>query len=197
MPKIVKSSSNFIGMRHKNWILCLAVSWVATNLFSQENLSYDHLAFSATVAKDSTAQHLYPDVLPLKADLIQITNEWKGTRYRYGGMSKQGTDCSGFVLRVLEQAMPQVQLPRSSKDMYAQTLRIPLCEAKPGDLLFFRNSVRLPISHVGIYLGQGYFAHAVGYHGVIISHLSEDYHKKTFYAATRITEKNFKKDIPH
>ncbi|MCS7077304.1 MAG: C40 family peptidase [Bacteroidia bacterium] len=146
-----------------------------------------------TYQQDSISERNYPQLLPLKADLMQITNEWKGTRYRYGGMSKQGTDCSGFVTRVLEQAMPQVQLPRTSRDMYAETMRIPLAEAQPGDLLFFRNGTRLPISHVAIYLGNGYFAHAVGYYGVIISHLSEEYHKKTFYAATRITEKNLKK----
>ncbi len=135
----------------------------------------------------------FPNLLPLKADLMQLSNEWKGVRYRYGGMSKQGTDCSGLVTRLLEVAMPDIQLPRTSRDMYAETMRIPLSEAKTGDLLFFRNGTRLPISHVALYLGNGYFVHATGYYGVIISHLSEDYHKRTFYAATRITEKNLKK----
>lgn len=143
----------------------------------------------------ATVDNSYADILPLKADLIQIANEWKGVRYRYGGMSKQGTDCSGFVTRVLERAMPDVKLPRSSRDMYKETLRIPLSRAKAGDLVFFRNGNALPISHVGIYLGEGYFVHATGYYGVVISHLSEDYHKKTFYAVTRITEKNIKKTL--
>lgn len=148
---------------------------------------------SLLVEKISDHKVTYPNLLPVKVDLMQLSNEWKGTRYRYGGASKQGTDCSGLVTRMLEVAMPDVQLPRTSRDMYAETMRIPLSEAKPGDLLFFRNGTRLPISHVALYLGNGYFVHATGYYGVIISHLSEDFHKRTFYAATRITEKNLRK----
>lgn len=172
----------------KKVILLVTALWVVF-ANAQECAEKD----TSPVQEVNTTNVVYPKTLPLKADLMQIANEWKGTRYRYGGMSKQGTDCSGFVTRVLEQAMPDVQLSRTSRDMYAETMRIPLSEAQPGDLLFFRNGTRLPISHVAIYLGNGYFAHATGYYGVVISHLSEDFHKKTFYAATRITEKNLKK----
>jgi cell wall-associated NlpC family hydrolase len=180
----------------KKIILTITALW-AVFTHAQECAEKDtcNLLHDISVQKSLSisVSQTYPKVLPLKANLMQLSNEWKGTRYRYGGMSKQGTDCSGFVTRVLEVAMPEVQLPRTSRDMYAETLRIPLSEAQPGDLLFFRNGTRLPISHVALYLGEGYFVHATGYYGVVISHLSEDFHKRTFYAATRITEKNLKK----
>lgn len=183
-------------MTKKLIVLCVALWAVfakAQECAEKDTCSNDYPRTSILTTGKASEITTYPDVLPLKADLMQLSNEWKGTRYRYGGMSKQGTDCSGLVTRLLEVAMPDVHLPRTSRDMYAETMRIPLSEAKPGDLLFFRNGTRLPISHVALYLGNGYFVHATGYYGVIISHLSEDFHKRTFYAATRITEKNLRK----
>lgn len=178
----------------KKIILLFTALW-AVLANAQECAEKDTCSSSVSIAlvNETTITKTYPSVLSVKADLMQLANEWKGTRYRYGGMSKQGTDCSGFVTRVLEVAMPDVQLPRTSRDMYTETMRIPLSEAQPGDLLFFRNGTRLPISHVALYLGEGYFVHATGYYGVVVSHLSEDFHKRTFYAATRITEKNLRK----
>lgn len=147
----------------------------------QENSNFNSKIYSSGITP-----------LPLKGDLMTVVNDWKGVRYRYGGMSKQGTDCSGFVTRVLEVVRPEIGLCRTSRDMYLETQRITLNEATAGDLLFFKKSPKSPISHVAIYLGDGYFAHAV-HTGVMVSHLGETYHKNTFYAVTRMTEKNFRK----
>ena len=82
-----------------------------------------------------------------------------GTPYRYGGKSaKTGLDCSGFVSAVVAQASG-LKLPGSARDQAKATRRISREEMKVGDLLFFKSRGR-EYGHVGIYMGEGRFAHA-------------------------------------
>lgn len=82
-----------------------------------------------------------------------------GSKYAWGGKDeKKGLDCSGFVLRSY-QISKNGSLPRASFDMAKQLPVIKRSDLKEGDLLFF-NTQGSGISHVGVYLGGGYFAHA-------------------------------------
>jgi len=110
--------------------------------------------------------------------------EWLGTRYRFGGETKRGIDCSGFTGIVYEKAYKRV-LPRDSRSMYKMTNPVPRSEMKEGDLLFFRIR-RGQVSHVGIYLGNNKFVHASTTQGVIVSDLREDYYRRYFYKAGRL-----------
>ncbi|MBQ9579424.1 MAG: C40 family peptidase [Ottowia sp.] len=82
-----------------------------------------------------------------------------GTPYRYGGKSaKTGLDCSGFVSAVVAQATG-LKLTGSARDQAQATRRVKRDELRVGDLLFF-NSRGRQYGHVGIYVGEGRFAHA-------------------------------------
>lgn len=83
-----------------------------------------------------------------------------GTPYLWGGRTPAGYDCSAFVQQVLlEQG---VALPRDAKDQHRRCRKLPAGGgASPGDLVFFRRPGEAP-SHVGIALGDNYFAHCRG-----------------------------------
>lgn len=110
--------------------------------------------------------------------------EWLGTRYRFGGESKKGIDCSGFTGIMYENVYKR-SLPRDSRSMYKLSKPISKEEMKEGDLVFFRIR-RGQVSHVGIYLGNNKFVHSATSSGVIISDLREDYYRRYFYKAGRL-----------
>ncbi|MCX8478313.1 MAG: NlpC/P60 family protein [Chitinophagales bacterium] len=111
-------------------------------------------------------------------DLLTQVYQWYGVPYRYGGMAKTGTDCAGFVKSVFK-AIYNVDLARSATAQYPQCRQV-IGEPHEGDLVFFNIRGRY-LSHVGIYLQNGYFAHAATHSGVIISNLNEPYYKAYFY----------------
>ena len=111
-------------------------------------------------------------------DLLTQVYQWYGVPYRYGGMAKTGTDCAGFVKSVFK-AIYNVDLARSATAQYPQCRQV-IGEPHEGDLVFFNIRGRY-LSHVGVYLQNGYFAHAATHSGVIISNLNEPYYKAYFY----------------
>lgn len=124
------------------------------------------------------------------SDFIPLYEEgalWLGTPYRYGGNSKRGTDCSGFVSSVYRNLF-HVNLNRSAEKMLKQDCKkIDKRKLQTCDLVFFstgRN--RSKVNHVGIYLKHGYFIHASTSKGVIVSHLDEPYYKSKWKTAARV-----------
>lgn len=111
-------------------------------------------------------------------DLYNQVYQWYGVPYHYGGASKTGTDCAGFVKSVFK-TIYNVDLARSATAQYPQCRQV-VGEPHEGDLVFFNIRGRY-LSHVGIYLQNGYFAHAATHSGVIISNLNEPYYKAYFY----------------
>jgi len=118
--------------------------------------------------------------------LYQNIDDWYGTRYKMGGTTKSGIDCSAFVQTIFLSAYA-VTLPRMAKDQYKVTRRISRTELKEGDLLFF--NTRGGVSHVGIYLQNNKFVHA-SVSGVMISDMFEPYYVKHFIAAGRVGNVN-------
>lgn len=110
---------------------------------------------------------------------------WIGTPYRYGGCTKSGTDCSGFVQAVYE-SVYGIKLPRTSQAMYTSTEAVILEQLKTGDLVFFDYEGK-GVSHVGICLDEKYFAHASTSKGVVISELRSAWHLKRFVRGGRIS----------
>lgn len=123
-----------------------------------------------------------------KTEIIDFAKSFKGTRYKYGGTTKAGMDCSGLVCTAFE--VGQISLPRSSRDMALEGTRINLREVEPGDLVFFKTTKRNVISHVGIVVeisdGIVQFIHSSTQAGVIISSLDEAYWKKAFVEVRRV-----------
>ena len=81
----------------------------------------------------------------------------KGTRYRRGGTTTNGFDCSGFVLWAMKPV--GVTFGRTSRDMRRETPKITKDELKVGDLVFFHNK-KGTVYHVAIYAGKGKIWHA-------------------------------------
>ncbi len=89
--------------------------------------------------------------------IVSTAEKYLGVRYKRGGVTPKGFDCSGYVHYVY--AQHGIDLPRSASGQYSSGTKIRLRNARPGDLIFFHTSGKW-ISHVGIYAGNLKFIHA-------------------------------------
>ena len=123
-----------------------------------------------------------------REQIITFAKSFEGTRYKYGGTTRAGMDCSGLICTAFEQE--QIRLPRSSRDMAKEGYPISLNEVVPGDLVFFKTTNRNVISHVGLVVDVTedtiHFIHATTTAGVIISSLKESYWNRAFTQARRV-----------
>lgn len=117
-------------------------------------------------------------------NLLKALVSWKGVPYKYGGSSKNGADCSGFVGSVYKEVYGK-QLHRSSKDMVDDVRFVSKKDLKTGDLLFFKINGR-KVSHVGIYIANMKFIHASTKNGVVVSDLDQKYYADSFYKGGRV-----------
>jgi hypothetical protein len=92
--------------------------------------------------------------------VVKEARSWIDVRYRLGGQTRQGVDCSGLTMMVYKRF--GVSLPHSDDKQYRMGVRIPKGKEQPGDLVFF-NEHGKGISHVGIYVGSGKLIHASEY----------------------------------
>jgi hypothetical protein len=130
-----------------------------------------------------------PYELPVLADsILERGMSLIGTRYRFGGTSEAGFDCSGFIGYLFREEAG-MNLPRSTREMINVDAPLVARSAlKPGDLLFFAtNGRRGRVSHAGIYLGDNQFIHSSSRKsgGVRIDSLGDSYWSKTFIEAKR------------
>jgi lipoprotein Spr len=116
--------------------------------------------------------------------LFTTIEKWWGTRYRYGGATEKGIDCSAYAATIVHDVFGLV-LPRTAREQFAGCISLEQEQLQQGDLVFF--NTRGGISHVGIYLGNGYFTHASTSIGVTINNLSETYWSKKFISGGRLT----------
>ena len=110
---------------------------------------------------------------------------YRGVRYRFGGTTKKGIDCSGLITRVYND-LKLGQVPRTSRDLFRMGKPVSLSELRPGDLVFFKNTYRRGISHVGVYAGGNRFIHARERHGVAMTSLADPYFQLHYAGARRI-----------
>lgn len=121
--------------------------------------------------------------------LIMEIIKYLDTPYKFGGSSLNGIDCSAFTQSVYQDAL-NVNLNRTARDQFTQGKVISKDELQFGDLVFFNTRRRVRPGHVGIYIGDGLFAHASTKGGVMISSLDEDYYSKRFMGARRVVDEN-------
>jgi len=127
--------------------------------------------------------------LPVLADsILERGMSLIGTRYRFGGTSEAGFDCSGFIGYLFREEAG-MNLPRSTREMInVDAPLVTRSDLKPGDLLFFAtNGRRGRVSHAGIYLGDNQFIHSSSRRsgGVRVDSLGDSYWSKTFIEAKR------------
>ncbi len=123
------------------------------------------------------------------ASIIDYAQTFKGTKYKYGGTTKRGMDCSGLVVTAFQKE--NIQLPRTTSDLKNTGKWIDVKKVKEGDLLFFatkKNSRK--VNHVGIVTkvrpGHVEFIHSTSSRGVITSKLSERYWYLAYVQARRV-----------
>lgn len=119
-----------------------------------------------------------------KTALSKYFREWESVRYRFGGLSKRGVDCSGFVyLTFLNQF--GVKLPRNTALQSKIGETIAQDQLRTGDLVFFKTGVSSR-RHVGIYLDNRRFIHASASRGVTTSSLDSKYWSNAYWTAKRL-----------
>jgi lipoprotein Spr len=147
----------------------------------QESLAKDYLSQIMGVALSATSN----------MKLFHFVYDWIGTPYRFGGSSRNGIDCSAFTKELYSKVF-NMDIERSSRDIFSMVSPVKKDELKEGDLVFFKIHSRR-ISHVGIYLGNNRFAHASS-RGVAISSLDDAYYSRYFYRGGRMLD-SFKAEL--
>lgn len=126
----------------------------------------------------------------ISLQLINNAMNFLGVRYRGGGTTTAGMDCSGMVTAVFN--LFDIKLPRSSHDMALVGEKVDADDIKKGDLIFFRTNGRRVINHVGVVVekigDEIKFIHSSTSKGVVVSSTSEPYYKKTFAQVNRIIQ---------
>jgi len=119
---------------------------------------------------------------PTVQKLYTHYNEWRGVKYREGGMSKQGVDCSGFVHLAFKNKLHK-NIPRTTELMSENGKTVKRKNIRPGDIVFFKTGWK--VRHVGIYVGNGKFIHASSSRGVTESKLNNPYWTDAYWMIRR------------
>jgi len=116
--------------------------------------------------------------------LEDFIKPWIGTRYKLGGTSKSGIDCSGYVLTIYKQFYG-IALDHNAAKIYKDPrgTKISRGDLKEGDLIFFGDF--WGISHTGVYLNGDRFTHASTSKGVMISPMNDKYWSPKYKGARR------------
>lgn len=117
-------------------------------------------------------------------DIQNVSQKYKGIRYKYGGTTTKGFDCSGYVQFVYKQL--GVKLDRSTSAMYSKGTSVSKANLKVGDLVFFKTT-SAKVGHVGIYIGNNKFIHSSSSKGVIVTNINDKYYwGKRYVGAKRV-----------
>lgn len=135
--------------------------------------------------KQDTTIPLQQQKPSIKNKLEKVYLEYKGVPYKYGGTSTKGFDCSGFVQLIYKKTF-NINLPRSTRQMLNEGLKVSKTKLEIGDLVFFKpnNTYR----HVGIYMGENLFIHVSTKSGVMKSNLKMTYWLKHYLTSRRILQ---------
>ena len=121
---------------------------------------------------------------PMARALIAEAQTWLGTRYVYGGESKDGTDCSGLVMTIYEDVCG-IKLPRTTRDQVRYCTKVARNRLQPGDLVFF-GADDSSVSHVGLFIGDGRMIHASSSRGVMVSGFDTGYWGARYFTGARV-----------
>ena len=119
-----------------------------------------------------------------KQAFTDFYNEWKNVKYKMGGVSKTGIDCSAFTQKIYKDKFG-IELSRSTKTQVNEGIEVAKSELQPGDLVFFKTGKT--DRHVGVYVGNGDFMHA-SIKGVIFTKLDKPFYKKNYWTSRRIID---------
>ena len=133
------------------------------------------------IAKSGSASEKKSAAIEKK--LLTSYSKWKGTKYQWGGDSKNGIDCSALTRRVYREVYNH-ELPRVSHDQVKTGKKVSSKELKAGDIVYFKP--KKEGSHTAVYVGNNLFINASTSKGVVISSLKSPYWKNTFEYGVRV-----------
>jgi lipoprotein Spr len=142
----------------------------------QESLAKDYFSQIMGVAVSTTSN----------VKMFQFVYDWIGTPYHLGGKTKRGIDCSAFAY-TLYQKVFNTSIGNNSRNIFSMSNPVSKEDLKQGDLVFFKIHSR-SITHVGVYIGDGKFAHASSSRGVTISFLADPYWTRYYYKGGRLLD---------
>lgn len=139
---------------------------------------------SASLLTATTVKKASAKKTPVKAastsSVVSEALSLQGIPYKFGGTTRSGFDCSGFVQYAYKQAGKNVS--RTTGSQFAETYTV--SNPQPGDLVFFANTYKAGISHVGIYIGNNQFVHSGGAKAEVKS-MNDPYWGKKFHSFKR------------
>lgn len=159
-------------------------------ILKKEGLSTSSNEVNPESNVEDTTTKAIPSGNMAKAEfLIGKASAHLGTRYRSGGSTSAGFDCSGLMFNTFQNI--NMTLPRSSYEMASYGVKIDKAHAQKGDLIFFATFGGRRISHVGMITevtsdGEIKFIHSATSSGVIVSSANEPYYTKTFVQINRV-----------
>jgi len=183
---------------HKNLsrILSLIVSLMLAGLLAHPVAAKQKPAkrSAAPAAKTQKIQAQPPSSEEkLQEEKIQEEMEkYLGIRYKRGGNSTKGFDCSGFVKQIYSEVFG-IDLPHQSSEQNRSGVltQVSSDELKTGDLVFFSaGRSKKGINHVGIYLSDGKFIHSARTKGVVVSSLEDPHWKARLVSSRRLSDRD-------
>ncbi len=176
--------------KKKNWS-------VNTNGYSNGGRSSKSGGSSTSSGKGTSASGSHASnckklgVSASSGDNVKLYSEcasWVGAKYKYGGTSKSGVDCSGLTYMIYKSVYGKTLTRQSSGMLSDNCTKIKKSQLREGDLVFFRTDGKRSSTpnHVGIYLKENKFIHSSTSKGVIVSDLSQEYYVTNWIAAGRV-----------
>ncbi len=140
--------------------------------------------------KSSSSKKNHTAKTGIAYEIVDKAMDYEGVRYRTGGTTSSGMDCSGLVYTTFKSF--DISVPRTSGSLALQGKKVSKNRALPGDLIFFKTNGKKSINHVGIITevndNEIKFIHASTSSGVIVSSTAERYYAETFAQINRLIE---------
>lgn len=131
-------------------------------------VSSQYIAPKAAAVKKTSAPKPAANTADYKSKAISVAKSNLRVKYKWGGTTTSGFDCSGLVTYSFGKAGTKVT------------------SYQPGDLLFYATSGGKKVTHVAIYIGNGQMIHSATSKGVSIVSINNSYWKPKFIGAKRI-----------
>lgn len=180
-PTAVASTSEYI-VKSGDYLgkIALQNSITVQELKALNGLSSDRiyvgqkLVISKTTSTSAPTQVTTPAISVIS--VVDFAKTLMGIPYVWGGNTPAGFDCSGFIHYVFNQTGTKIGR-YSAEGYYNRSYYVN--QPQVGDLVFFENTYKAGISHMGIYIGNNEFIHADA-SGVVITNLNNSYYKQRF-----------------
>lgn len=140
--------------------------------------------YKALMFNENEENKSFSEIPKKKQAFTDFYSEWKDVKYKMGGNSKSGIDCSAFTQKIYKEKFG-VELPRTTLTQVNMGEEVKKSDLKPGDLVFFKTSKT--DKHVGVYVGNNNFLHA-SIRGIQFTSMDKPFYKKNYWTSRRIID---------